>query len=383
MAPKSTKKTVMKTTAKRPAADIDQQSMTLDEKMAMIKTKQDTTAAPLTPKDWKHINERFTQTTLAKKPDAKKVWDRIKEESVAGTKHTNQRRVLEAFLLDPSCGDFFLEQTQKLSFGRTVAKEATWMSRKQLLDIYDESEAEEMLENGSLQYRSNPKNDKRIQFRVEQDKDTQYFNSSESVDLRGANNLAVSQHAFASSKMRDRVQNTAPEKALKMGLRDLLRHDEQAEFDGTSSSRPSLQRKNKGGRVLALGHTAPDHDPHSEKDDAAEDDPKDDLVKKSVLCKKLENELKKALQEFKASPYASKTKVQEHTQKLNALEKMQTQLDPNKLSKMVHSKLVKLSQEATKSFDNAKNSTNELKKLKRLDTGTVTYSEGGKSKKGK
>ena len=90
--------------------------MTLDEKMDMIKQKKDVQAAPLTPGDWKKFNQRFTQTVVATKPDAKKVWERIKDESRAGTEQANQRRVLEAFLLDPSCGDFFSGASADLEF---------------------------------------------------------------------------------------------------------------------------------------------------------------------------------------------------------------------------------------------------------------------------
>ena len=381
MAPKLVKKPAAKVLAKPQAVDTDQESMTLDEKMDMIKQNKDVQAAPLTPGDWKKINQRFTQTAMATKPDAKKVWERIKDESRAGTKQANQRRVLEAFLLDPSCGDFFLEQAQTLSFGGSCSKESTWLSRKQLLDVYDESEAEEMLENGSLQYRANPKNDKRIQFRVEQEKASEFFKYDEKVNLRGSNNLSVSQHALASTKMRERVDNTAPEKALKMGLRDLLRQDKLAE-EGTPKGKPSLKRKNKGSSILGLGQTGDDDD-DSENHDGVQENPKDDLLKKAVACKKLENELKQALYEFKSSPYSSKSKLLEHTKKLEALEKMQTQVDPTKMSKMSASKLETLTKSATKALENAKQSVNELKKLRKLDTGTVAYSEGGKSKKSK
>jgi hypothetical protein len=189
MPPKVAKKPAAQTVMKRPGADnaSDKESMTLDEKMEMIKNKQDTEAVPLSPNDWKRINERFTQTTLSKQPAAKKVWERIKAESLAGSKQKNQRQVLEAFLLDPACGKFFVEQTQKLTFGKNYSKEATWMSRKQLLDVYDESEAEEMLENGSLTYRTHPKNPKRIQFRVEQEKTSDYWEFNEKIDLQGSN----------------------------------------------------------------------------------------------------------------------------------------------------------------------------------------------------
>ena len=70
--------------------------------------------------------------------------------------------------------------------------------------------------------------------------------------------------------------------------------------------------------------------------------------------------------------------MREHTQKLAALQKMQTRLDPTKMSKMEAAGLNKLSAAVTKALDSAKQGSQELKKLKKLDTGTVAYSEGGK-----
>ena len=158
-------------------------------------------------------------------------------------------------------------------------------------------------------------------------------------------------------------------------------------FDKTSLPRravprASLKRKNKGSSILGVGQTGDDDD-DSENHDGVQEDPKDDLLKKSVACKKLENELKQALHEFKSSPYSSKSKLVEHTKKLEALEKMQTQVDPTRMSKTSASKLETLAQSATKALENAKQSVKELKKLRKLDTGTVAYSEGGKSKKSK
>ena len=380
MPPRVARKPAAQTHMKRPVADAssDKESMTLDEKMNLIKDNQDTKAVPLSPNDWKRINERFTQTTLSKQPAAKKVWERIKEESLAGSKQKNQRQVLEAFLLDPTCGKFFVEQTQNLAFGKNYSKEATWMSRKQLLDVYDESEAEEMLENGSLTYRTHPNNPKRIQFRVEQEKTTDYWEFNERINLQGSNELSASQHALASSKMRERLFDAAPEKALKMGLRDLLKRD--AEGDDESTGRPSLKHKRKGIKALAPG---PVDEEEEDPDDDAEPDLKDAVLKKSIACKKLENELKQGLQEFKSSPYASKTKVGEHTQKLQALQKTQTQLDAAKIAKMPDAKLKKLDKDVTQTLTDAKSSVQELKKLKKLDTGTVAYSEGGQSKRGR
>ena len=380
MPPRVAKKPAAQTHMKRPVADAssDKESMSLDGKMDLIKDNQDTQAIPHSSNDWKRINERFTQTTLSKQPAAKKVWERIKEESLAGSKQKNQRQVLEAFLLDPTCGKFFVEQTQNLAFGKNYSKEATWMSRKQLLDVYDESEAEEMLENGSLTYRTHPNNPKRIQFRVEQEKTTDYWEFNERINLQGSNELSASQHALASSKMRESLFGAAPEKALKMGLRDLLKRD--AEGDDESTGRPSLKHKRKGIKALAPG---PVDEEEEDPDDDAEPDLKDAVLKKSITCKKLENELKQGLQEFKSSPYASKTKVGEHTQKLQALQKTQTQLDAAKIAKMPDAKLKKLDKDVTQTLTNAKSSVQELKKLKKLGTGTVAYSEGGQSKRGR
>ena len=50
---------------------------------------------------------------------------------------------------------------------------------------------------------------------------------------------------------------------------------------------------------------------------------------------------------------------------------------------MPDAKLKKLDKDVTQTLTNAKSSVQELKKLTKLDTGTVAYSEGGQSKRGR
>jgi len=48
---------------------------------------------------------------------------------------------------------------------KSIKASKQWVSKKQILDEFSESEAEEMIHNGALEYRKNPLNPKRLQFR--------------------------------------------------------------------------------------------------------------------------------------------------------------------------------------------------------------------------
>eukprot|EP00959_Pyramimonas_sp_CCMP1952_P317273 6640263-Pyramimonas_sp.AAC.1 len=64
--------------------------------------------------------------------------------------------MLMGYLVDPTLGDHFMSITQRLSFSEAVEREEEWCSRKQLLDKYDESEAEEMIAEQKIMARLLP-----------------------------------------------------------------------------------------------------------------------------------------------------------------------------------------------------------------------------------
>ena len=89
-----------------------------------------------------------------------------------------------------------------MKFNVGFKKSQEWMTRKELLDVYDESEAEEMLESGAIDVRQNPKNANRLQFRVEKEKSETGWDFNQSLSLDGKSELSGQQHANACLKMK-------------------------------------------------------------------------------------------------------------------------------------------------------------------------------------
>ncbi|CAE8618724.1 unnamed protein product [Polarella glacialis] len=113
------KATTKKHAAKLKLADLpDDEDMSLDEKMQLMRDKQDIDNRD----DWKKLNQRFAQTICKREPEE------IQE------KHS-------------------------------IKAEARWISKKELMDEYDESEAEELIENGFIQWRKHPANPQTLQFK--------------------------------------------------------------------------------------------------------------------------------------------------------------------------------------------------------------------------
>jgi hypothetical protein len=110
----------------------------------------------LSPADFKKLNMRFTQTALKSKADGqtKTLWEQVSAKGHREGKREAQHKIRAAFALDPACGSSFATALQELSLTDTIWQNATWMSRKELLGCYSESEAEELVENGSIETRS-------------------------------------------------------------------------------------------------------------------------------------------------------------------------------------------------------------------------------------
>ena len=67
--------------------------------------------------------------------------------------------------MDPQCGSFFKTRLDTVTSSKSIKATKQWVSKKQILSEYSDSEAEEMIQNGSLEYRKNPLNKSRLQFR--------------------------------------------------------------------------------------------------------------------------------------------------------------------------------------------------------------------------
>ncbi len=125
---------------------------------------EDPSAVEFTRDDWKLINQRWTQTALPKQDEeTKSTWSKCSE--TKGMKVALQHKLLGSWLIDPTCGKLFKQQVSELMESSSTTKESQWVSKKELMNSMDESEAEEMLELGTLEWRKNPLNKKRLQFK--------------------------------------------------------------------------------------------------------------------------------------------------------------------------------------------------------------------------
>ena len=147
---------------------------------------QDPDSVVLTRDDWKKINQRFTQTVLPKNPATNKQWADISANAKPGTKTDLQHRVLQAWVLDPKLGKFFQTQITEIITSHIVKQEIRWISKKELLNDLDESEAEEMLESGALVHRKHPLNPKRLQFRRVLETETKALQCDQQLKVQGS-----------------------------------------------------------------------------------------------------------------------------------------------------------------------------------------------------
>lgn len=136
--------------------------LSLDQKL--LKYQEDAAAdVQLTGNDYTKLNLRFTQTALKKlPPQIQQAWQ---DASQGPGKQQRQHTILQAFGEDPTCGKHFLSKVQDFIESSKISVETQWISRKQLLAEFDESEAEELVEQGVLAVRKHPDNPSRLQYR--------------------------------------------------------------------------------------------------------------------------------------------------------------------------------------------------------------------------
>lgn len=136
--------------------------LTLDEKLQLMKEKGKD-AVSLSGADFTRLNLRFTQTALAKlDPEIQQAWA---DASHGRGKVHKQHEILMVFAEDPKAGKHFLNRIQEVIQNKKVSTQSEWVSRKKLLADIDESEAEEMIQDGTLLVRKNPLNPRRLQYK--------------------------------------------------------------------------------------------------------------------------------------------------------------------------------------------------------------------------
>ena len=105
------------------------------------------------------LNERFTQTGLTKaSAEVRSLWKEIQQRPAREGKRHDHHRLLHSFALGPSCGKYLTSVLQQMDFNRSLQQESEWISKKQLLDLFSESEAEGLVIAGAVEVRTHPQN---------------------------------------------------------------------------------------------------------------------------------------------------------------------------------------------------------------------------------
>ena len=160
--------------------------LTLDEKLDLMKEKG-FDAVSLSGADFAKLNLRFTQTALGKmSPAIQQAWA---EASQGRGKVQKQHEILTVFAEDPKGGKHFMNRIQEVIENKKISAQSEWVSRKKLLADLDESEAEEMIQDGTLLVRKNPLNPRRLQYKSATTKETE--EQVKVKRLSGVSNLEI------------------------------------------------------------------------------------------------------------------------------------------------------------------------------------------------
>ena len=76
-------------------------------------------------------------------------WNQVEAGKIQGaTKYNTKAKMLAAFIVDPSLTERYMQVSSNISWQEDMSRAAQWMSRKQLVDAFGESEGEEMISEG-------------------------------------------------------------------------------------------------------------------------------------------------------------------------------------------------------------------------------------------
>ena len=92
------------------------------------------------------LYNRFNQTQVHKlSEDTQTLWKQMKENTDKSLKGQEQRKIIKAWIIDPGEGAAFAKYTGEMLKERGCSQKKKWLSRKQLLDMFSDSEAEEQV----------------------------------------------------------------------------------------------------------------------------------------------------------------------------------------------------------------------------------------------
>ena len=161
------------------------ESMTLDEKINLMKDSG--TEVSLKTDEWRKLNNRFSQTELKKmSPDNQKKWAELSSQKGRSGKTVLQHKVMLSYVINGENSTQFKNVMAEISMTNSHSQSTEWVSKKRILDDYDESEVEEMLECGSLEVPRNPDNKKRFQYKMVRIQETDTVTKTQAVGVRGS-----------------------------------------------------------------------------------------------------------------------------------------------------------------------------------------------------
>lgn len=155
-------------------------------------TLQDDGQVQFSRQEWQQLYNRFNQTGIKKlSGEAQKCWSELKTEQGRSGKKAKQQKMIKAWIIDPNDGKFFQSRLNSITAAKSIEQEEEWVSRKRILEEYDESEAEEMVRIGAMEVRKNPSNPKRHQFKLSKVTSKNSWSSSSTFSALGPQILNI------------------------------------------------------------------------------------------------------------------------------------------------------------------------------------------------
>lgn len=187
---------------------------------------------------------RFSQTVLKKAaPEVQELWEGCSAGGGRSGKIHKQHEILKAWVIDPSMGETFHTQVRELRMTESMAASEEWITKRQLLTEMDESEVDEMLELGTLEFKKNPLNPKRLLFKKTRVLKTKKVDSIKKISNHGSKKIEDEHQWSKLNKQLDNV-NMDP-KLLKKDSKKIFSSLGCAEPSESESENPTVQVKKK------------------------------------------------------------------------------------------------------------------------------------------
>ena len=178
-------------------------------------------------------------------------------------KTEKKKAVVLGFVLDPTLRDAFFEACSSVVCTDRVKSQTKWCTRKQFVDVYGDSEAEEMEAQGLVEVRQSEVNPQRLEYRVVQKSESQITDRANKVEVRAVQECNEHyDNIHARMKAVHLNPAGAPLQALSMrhraqGLQTndrqtVRRHEQSVHSDSRSASR-GVHRRRSRSRGTARG----------------------------------------------------------------------------------------------------------------------------------